>query len=1316
MSRRQRPQTRTTNPIAAAGLNMEDVPEFLEGCTFFVDPLTHEEAEAELYREIIKKLGGQVVTMYKSNITHLMASVQRGENFYRALEEKKTIVTSFWLDDCMLVHGVQPLVITEKFGRKIQNPLHYPVKDYPITDMEGFNFTLSGFPKKEKTRLQYLIAAMGSKYSSNMTQENTHLLYKVAAGAKYDTSIKWGIKRVDKNWLYDCARDWKLAPYPFVEENNSKKSSDPEGSNSLDSSSKKRKLEDNDGSLESIIASNTKKNIFVNLDSSDQLKTYCDRVVIGKNNSKVLLVENNPTAQNEDEKIVDMDSFLNGRQNTLEFVEKNKHLITIIDSDKLNNLTTEKSSIVLGPIELSTQNQSLNEKYQPKKTGLLYDARMCLHDGPIPETPVRISHIWNMIQEHNLLDECEIMKSREVTQQELALVHTEKYIDDFFEFKGQFNPTTSNHNLLRGIVQDNEHDIQINQFSLKAARLAAGGVIKLTEKVLNGELENGMAIVRPPGHHAQTEDPMGFCFFNNAAVAARVAQQFKSVGRVAIIDFDIHHGNGTQEIFEDDPSILYVSIHRFEQNYFPGTGSLEEVGIGKGEGYTLNIPLPPKDYKIPSTATFGDSDYIAIFRQLIIPVCTEFAPDLVIVSAGFDAAKGDILGRRMSLTPSGYEHIIGMLKQLAGGKIVLALEGGYKTDVTASCATASLRSLLNLPPSPISIKPPSKATNVAIRQVIIQHAQYWKCLKSFAEVFLNGDETPYGPLKSIRKHPRYVTVASNTASKPPSDESTPMIESNESEQEIVVEQKTSMDNIFVVDYTGKGDFSSITEALNHIVNMKQTPVPISNSDNSNSFKQKITIQVRMGLYSNEKIRINTKMNHKLIHIIGEESEKQAHILYPIITLGEAGSIMLEAGSNIIFENIFFKATKEAKSADVVVTPQQNGGNPKSQGLHIRLDDGAECEIRNCKFSRFSTIATRNSSLKIVNSEFRESEGIACEIRSSQAFIHNSKFVMNENAIVAEKSQLKITNNLITGSKKKSLLMIQSTGTVQENEIIRNESSGIQLFKECKDVKITKNVIMGQKAAGIVVNAQCKATLMHNQIFDNTMAGIEVSNECNIDIIENEIYKGGICGILIATKSRGTVEKNRIYENAYAGLELRNSNPTIRNNQIYSNRQSGVSIKGKDIDNTLIFQGNEILSNVYSGIEIRQGATPSIVGNRIFGCAKQGIIVVEQSNPIIEKNEITENSDGIIVQKAYATIKENKIINNSNMGVKVRQFEADIIDNEISANGSFAIYGDECDRLTISKNKISAHKSVDDPIKIETNCKNSTPSNDNLILN
>ena len=211
--------------------------------------------------------------------------------------------------------------------------------------------------------------------------------------------------------------------------------------------------------------------------------------------------------------------------------------------------------------------------------------------------------------------------------------------------------------------------------SYELARLAAGACCQAVDQIMAGEAERGFALVRPPGHHAEFSRVSGFCLINNIAVAARQARVVHGVRRVLIVDFDVHHGNGTQDIFYEDNTVLFASLHLFAPFFYPGIGSLQESGLQKGEGYTLNVPLPPY---------VGDVGYGLFFQELIVPAARQFQPDLILVSAGFDAHWQDPLAvAGLSLT--GYGRIAQTLVQLADelceGRILFVLEGGYKLDV-----------------------------------------------------------------------------------------------------------------------------------------------------------------------------------------------------------------------------------------------------------------------------------------------------------------------------------------------------------------------------------------------------------------------------------------------------------------------------------------------------------------------------------------------------------------------------------------------------------------------------------------------------------
>ncbi len=225
--------------------------------------------------------------------------------------------------------------------------------------------------------------------------------------------------------------------------------------------------------------------------------------------------------------------------------------------------------------------------------------------------------------------------------------------------------------------------------SYEAAIYAAGGTAKATEKVIKGDVESAFALVRPPGHHATRTDAMGFCLFNNVAIAARVAAQRHGLERMLIVDFDVHHGNGTQDIFYGDPKVLYISTHQYP--LYPGTGRVEETGIAAARDCTVNIPLPP---------WCGDREYLLAFEEIIVPVARRFRPQIILVSAGYDAHWADNISS-MQVTVGGYARMATMLKQLATelcqGHLVFALEGGYHLQALAHSVKATIEVLLGLP-------------------------------------------------------------------------------------------------------------------------------------------------------------------------------------------------------------------------------------------------------------------------------------------------------------------------------------------------------------------------------------------------------------------------------------------------------------------------------------------------------------------------------------------------------------------------------------------------------------------------------------------
>uniref|UniRef100_A0A8C0GBM4 Histone deacetylase n=1 Tax=Chelonoidis abingdonii TaxID=106734 RepID=A0A8C0GBM4_CHEAB len=271
--------------------------------------------------------------------------------------------------------------------------------------------------------------------------------------------------------------------------------------------------------------------------------------------------------------------------------------------------------------------------------------------------------------------------------------------------------------------------------SSSAVRMAVGCLVELAFKVASGELKNGFAVIRPPGHHAEESTAMGFCFFNSVAIAAKLLQQKLSVGKILIVDWDIHHGNGTQQAFYSDPNVLYISLHRYDNgNFFPGSGAPEEVGSGMGVGYNVNIAWtggvdPP----------IGDVEYLAAFRTVVMPIANEFSPDVVLVSAGFDAVEGHLspLGG-YSVTAKCFGHLTKQLMKLAGGRVVLALEGGH--DLTAICdaSEACVSALLGVELDPLDQALLQQKPNVnavaTLEKVIEIQSKHWSSVKRCASV------------------------------------------------------------------------------------------------------------------------------------------------------------------------------------------------------------------------------------------------------------------------------------------------------------------------------------------------------------------------------------------------------------------------------------------------------------------------------------------------------------------------------------------------------------------------------------------------------
>uniref|UniRef100_A0ABI8AEX1 Histone deacetylase n=1 Tax=Felis catus TaxID=9685 RepID=A0ABI8AEX1_FELCA len=458
----------------------------------------------------------------------------------------------------------------------------------------------------------------------------------------------------------------------------------------------------------------------------------------------------------------------------------------------------------------------------PFTTGLVYDSVMLKHqcscgdNSRHPEHAGRIQSIWSRLQERGLRSQCECLRGRKASLEELQSVHSERHV--LLYGTNPLSRLKLDNGKLAGLLAQRmfvmlpcggvgvDTDTIWNELhSSNAARWAAGSVTDLAFKVASRELKNGFAVVRPPGHHADHSTAMGFCFFNSVAIACRQLQQQGKAGKILIMDWDVHHGNGTQQTFYQDPSVLYISLHRHDDgNFFPGSGAVDEVtacpllapltllhgpdrasvttscailgrllslsdppflhlevnwscstgtlgflswdsapllslllpvfqvGAGSGEGFNVNVAWaggldPP----------MGDPEYLAAFRMVVMPIAREFSPDLVLVSAGFDAAEGHpapLGGYHVSAKCFGY--MTQQLMSLAGGAVVLALEGGH--DLTAICdaSEACVAALLGNKVDPLSEEGWKQKPNLnAIRslEAVIQvHSKYWGCMQRLA--------------------------------------------------------------------------------------------------------------------------------------------------------------------------------------------------------------------------------------------------------------------------------------------------------------------------------------------------------------------------------------------------------------------------------------------------------------------------------------------------------------------------------------------------------------------------------------------------------
>ncbi len=345
------------------------------------------------------------------------------------------------------------------------------------------------------------------------------------------------------------------------------------------------------------------------------------------------------------------------------------------------------------------------------RTGIVKDSLFMEHDpGPYhPESPHRLKVLYEMLEDPDLGSGFLLIPPRSATREDLERIHEPAYIDKVAATAGRARTSL-------------DPDTQTSARSYEAALLAAGGCLEALDRIMAGEIQNAFAMIRPPGHHAESTRAMGFCLFNNVAVAARYAQARHGLSRVMILDWDLHHGNGTQWAFYSDPTVFYGSTHQYP--YYPGSGSFQETGKGEGAGYTMNVPL---------SVGHGDAEYVGMYRRIFAAVGRAYQPQLLIVSAGFDIYEGDPLGG-MAVTPAGFgllaRVLLEMAEEVCQGRMLVALEGGYNLEGLRAGGKAVLLELMGRPSSsqePLAVEASGKSrVDSLLKKVSEAHKEKWK--------------------------------------------------------------------------------------------------------------------------------------------------------------------------------------------------------------------------------------------------------------------------------------------------------------------------------------------------------------------------------------------------------------------------------------------------------------------------------------------------------------------------------------------------------------------------------------------------------------
>ncbi|OAF68804.1 hypothetical protein A3Q56_03452 [Intoshia linei] len=406
------------------------------------------------------------------------------------------------------------------------------------------------------------------------------------------------------------------------------------------------------------------------------------------------------------------------------------------------------------------------------RTAISYSNEMNQHESrksSHPENPNRLISIYRHLCNEGLLEKCYLLTDvRSATLTEIQLIHSfygalgsdwenfwyiviviinfpasvkrEGFLlkrDNYFFFNFTIKSIKLDHiKNIEKSADSNEKNldkmekyyesIYLNQFTYSCAKVAIGHLLNLVDAVMTDKVRNGMAFIRPPGHHSCSNSASGFCIFNNVAIASQYAIHAHNLSRILIVDWDIHHGDGTQEIFYENPKVLYISIHRYDNaKFFPykTSSNYDYVGKCRGKGFNINMPF--------NGTPMGDTEYMMTFLKIIMPVSYQFNPQLVLVSSGFDAAIGDPLGN-YNVSPECYGHMTYSLSSLACGRVILVLEGGYNLQTIATCSENCVKSLLGHLPPPLNLQFPIKfSAQKTIFKVMESQELYWNCLKQF---------------------------------------------------------------------------------------------------------------------------------------------------------------------------------------------------------------------------------------------------------------------------------------------------------------------------------------------------------------------------------------------------------------------------------------------------------------------------------------------------------------------------------------------------------------------------------------------------------